>query len=104
MSCSRRSSASCGSATWRPKKRLTVIRAVTVDVSAPESAFSPVAKEIWIRNLVAEEKRMPRGVCLRRREAAPRDVQAFFEGRETARIGTRACFPGLWNWLDSVLV
>jgi hypothetical protein len=29
-----------------------------------------------------DAKRMPRGVCLRRREAAPRDVQAFFEGRE----------------------
>jgi hypothetical protein len=29
-----------------------------------------------------DAKRMPRGVCLRRREAAPRDVQAFYEALE----------------------
>ena len=29
-----------------------------------------------------DAKRMPRGVCLRRREAAARDVQVFCEARE----------------------
>ena len=31
-----------------------------------------------------DSKRMPRGVCLRRREAAPRGVQAFYEALEKA--------------------